>query len=85
MIGEALRKSCSDLAGSNWWIQATQGERGSFILTPDRIQIVLLWEALQEMKRLNTLLHCSNFTNIPRDLRAIKRELASLRKIAGGK
>jgi hypothetical protein len=84
-VGDAIKKKCSELACSDWWLSATAGVGEVTLLSPDRIQVVLLWEVLQELKRLNTLLSCINFTTMPRDIRAIKRELAALRKITEAK
>lgn len=46
----------------------------------EEIQIVLLQEIRDELKRLNILLTCRNFTQIPTTLRAIDRELKTIRK-----
>ncbi len=37
----------------------------------DTIQIILLQEIRDELKKLNTLLHCHNFVNIAKEMRDI--------------
>lgn len=76
-MGTPTKQHCSQLAGNNWILNVT--DEGDYITAScDRIQIVLLWEILQELRALN-------HANTARELRAIKRELATLRKIAEAK
>lgn len=42
----------------------------------DSVQSILLQEVRDELKKLNTLLGCRNFLDIPTRLRAIDRKLA---------
>lgn len=46
----------------------------------EQVHAALLMDLRDELQRLNALLHCPNFQNIPRELRSIKRELATIRK-----
>jgi hypothetical protein len=78
-------RHCSAMAGKDWNLNITENGDGSITITRDRMQIVLLWEVVQELKKLNALLHCTNFQNVPLTLRGMRRELATLRKIAEGK
>lgn len=43
-------------------------------------QLGLLMDLRDELKRLNSLLHCQNFQNIPRELRGIRRDIKDLKK-----
>ena len=47
--------------------------------TPDA-HLATLMDIRDELQRLNSLLHCSNFVEIPRKLDAIKRNTAKKRK-----
>lgn len=49
---------------------------GSHSATTEKWQLVVLFGIYQELKRLNTLLHCSNFVGIPGTLRAIRKNTA---------
>lgn len=44
------------------------------------IHTALLMDIRDELKRLNNLLHCSNFIGIPRTLHSIRRAVAQPRK-----
>lgn len=46
----------------------------------EEIQIVLLQEIRDELKKLNAVLNCRNFLLVPTTLRAIDRELKTIRK-----
>jgi len=60
----------------NWGIK-TNGD-GS---TPTQdAHLATLMDIRDELQRLNSLLHCSNFVAIPRKLDAIKRNTAKKRK-----
>jgi hypothetical protein len=72
-------KSCSEMQGSDWNLQADVKPDGGLTVTTDRIQTVLLWEILQELKQLNRLLNCGNFLRIPGTLTRIKTNTESLR------
>jgi hypothetical protein len=45
----------------------------------DRVVAVLM-DIRDEMKELNALLHCHNFTGIPATLRSIRRKLPTAKK-----
>lgn len=46
----------------------------------DDAQLAVLMDLRDELKRLNAVLHCSNFLAIPHKLDAIKRNTAKKRK-----
>lgn len=46
----------------------------------EQIIVAVLMDIRDEMKRLNTLLHCQNFIAIPRKLDAIHRKMPTRRK-----
>lgn len=46
----------------------------------DAWQLVALYEILVELRKLNSLLHCSNFVGIPTTLRKIQANTAKPRK-----
>ena len=48
--------------------------------TWERVSIAVLMDIRRELRRLNALLACPNFTGIPRTLTAIKRNTAKRRK-----
>lgn len=73
------RKRCSDLRDTDWLLQITDDADG-ITLSVERIQAVLLWEILQELKQLNSLLSCTNFTSIPATLRGLRRDLQAAQK-----
>ncbi len=50
----------------------------------DTARTALLMDIRDELQQLNSVFACPNFVSIPRELRAIKRELATIRK-AGAK
>jgi hypothetical protein len=43
-------------------------------------QLVALYEILLELRKLNALLHCRNFVDVPRTLRGIQANTATPRK-----
>ena len=64
------------------------GEDAAF--TRDRVQCILLQEVRDELKKLNALLHCRNFQNIPKTLTVIaapvrRRETARRAKARAAK
>jgi len=51
-----------------------------------QIHCALLMDIRDELKSLNNLLHCANFVNMPRSLKAIERNTEKkTKKIAGGR
>jgi hypothetical protein len=48
----------------------------------DAIHAAVLMDIRDELKRLNDLLHCVNFTQIPATLRGLRRDIAKLQKAA---
>ena len=55
-------------------------EKSGNVRTWDSINTGLLMDLRDELKQLNAVFDCTNFQSIPRELRAIKRELATYRK-----
>lgn len=49
-------------------------------ITWDRVPVAILMDIRDELKKLNALLHCHNFTDIPHKLERIKRNTAKKRK-----
>lgn len=49
-------------------------------MTWDKVNLAVLMDIRDEMKRLNRLFHCSNFLEIPHILRALKRNTTKSRK-----
>lgn len=47
----------------------------------EHVSIEVLMDIRDELKRLNSLLHCSNFVGIPRTLRTISRKIPTRRKV----
>ena len=60
----------SEKYGVNWTVHSTL--EGPNIFDRETTQIILLQEIRGELQRLNRLLHCSNFTDLPRTLRDIR-------------
>ena len=54
------------------WI-VTDDSTGARVGTWDQVQVALLMDLRDELKKLNALLHCHNFVAIPQKLDAIKR------------
>lgn len=48
--------------------------------TRDRVACILLQEVRDELKRLNALLHCSNFLRVPHHLREIAADTTAKRQ-----
>ncbi len=46
----------------------------------EHVQVALLMDIRDELKRLNTLLHCHNFTQVPSILRGIRTKLPTRRR-----
>jgi hypothetical protein len=46
----------------------------------DQVKVSLLMDLRDELKKLNALLHCSNFTALPGQIYQIRREVAGLRR-----
>lgn len=55
------------------------GESGN-IGTWEKVGIAALYDIRDELKRLNVLLHCANFLDVPRRLERIARNTAKPRK-----
>lgn len=55
-----------------------ENERGG--IPWDRVPMALLMDIRRELRALNALLRCSNFTGIPGTLRAIKKNTTKKRR-----
>jgi len=66
---------------SDWHLYASDDAGHTW--TDGAIQIILLQEIRDELKRLNTLLHCQNFQQIPKSLRELNRRLARTHPLKG--
>lgn len=51
-------------------------------VTTDNAQLSVLMDLRDELQRLNTLLHCHNFTAIPHTLRSIQKNTTKKRRKA---
>jgi len=60
---------------ANWQIGNDRGE----ILTWEEVQVAVLMDIREELKRLNNVLQCPNFIAVPRKLDDIKSELRQVR------
>ena len=49
-------------------------------LAYERVRVILLQEIRDELKRLNTLMHCHNTVTIPRELKGLRRDVKALTK-----
>jgi hypothetical protein len=45
----------------------------------DQVNTAILMDIRDELRRLNALLHCANFTEIPHTLKAIRRKMPTPR------
>lgn len=61
---------------TDWEIHKQENGKYSFEVA----QLAVLMDLRDELKRLNALLHCSNFTDIPRVLRGIRQKLPTLKR-----
>jgi hypothetical protein len=59
----------------NW--NLPKGGNGDPLQWKEHVTIAVLMDVRDELKRLNALLHCPNFTAIPDTLRGIRRKLPS--------
>jgi hypothetical protein len=50
----------------------------------DGVAVAVLMDIRDELRRLNTLLHCSNFIDMPRVLRQVRANTAKPRKKRDG-
>ena len=69
----SLKNECRDL---DWTIAINDDNTWP----SDKIQIALLADIRAELKRLNAVLHCPNFLEVPALLRHIKRNTTKKRK-----
>lgn len=54
---------------------------GPQIETWEQVSVAVLMDIRDELKKLNTLLHCQNFIEIPRSLKKIRTNTANLQKV----
>lgn len=57
---------------------------GDMIQSVEHAQLAVLMDIRDELKKLNALFHCSNFTRIPQRLDAIHRKMPANRAPAKG-
>lgn len=62
-----------------WVVTNEQGELYTGLR--DGVSVALLMDIRDELKRLNTLLHCHNFVGIPATLRTISRKMPVRRRV----
>jgi hypothetical protein len=62
--------------GEDWNLADERGQIGTW----ERVGIAVLMDIRRELVRLNALLACSNFTGIPRTLRAIAKNTSRKRR-----
>jgi hypothetical protein len=67
---------------ADWELPTTDEGR---IKSWDYVQIAVLMDIRDELQRLNSLLHCHNFQQIPHTLKRIDRRLSTTRKLTRGK
>lgn len=70
--------NAASLRGKDWGLW--RNDDGTMAL--EQIQLLLLWEIREELRTLNRLLECPNFTGIPQTLRDIRRVLNRRRRKA---
>lgn len=58
----------------------TRNQNGGFTVPWDYVHAAILMDIRDELKRLNSLLYCSNFTGIQRTLRAIRAAVEKPKK-----
>jgi hypothetical protein len=69
--------------GADVHLNNVSGDAPGYNASIDRWQLAMSYAILQELKKLNELLHCENFTGIPRTLKQIRAHtgrLPSIRK-----
>lgn len=60
----------------NWAVANDEGKTLSW----DEVQVAVMMDIRDELKRLNAVLHCPNFLDIPHKLERIKRNTTKKRK-----
>ena len=73
------KKNFNALANQMWTIWVNEGDRGTTI-DVDQLQILLLMEVREQLKKLNGLLHCERFVGIPGKLERIVKNTSKPRK-----
>lgn len=63
-------------ASVEWELPETNGKLTDW----QKVEIAVLMDIRDELKMLNRLLHCSNFTGMPAQLRTISRHVARIPK-----
>lgn len=77
------RKHASQQYGTDWLLSPENEASNTW--SHNAIQIILLQEIRDELKALNRLLNCRNFTGIPTTLRSIRRAMPVRRAKAKAK
>lgn len=60
--------------GANWSVGTAPSMDGA--------QLAVLMDLRDELQKLNRLLACDNFTRIPGDIKAVRRNVATLTRLA---
>lgn len=71
----------SNRRGHDWYVRVRHNDDGTFAVEESEVHTILLCEIRDELKKLNTLLHCHNFQTLPREIQEINRRLATTRKL----
>lgn len=61
------------------------GDADGQVVSWDEVQVAILMDIRDELKRLNAVLHCGNFLDIPRKLDRIERNTKKKRRRVVGK
>lgn len=67
-----MRVDYLDVAGIRWTVNGNDNPDGSRTYNIEQVQLAVLMDIRQELNRLNSLLRCTNFLNIPHDLKKLR-------------
>lgn len=65
---------------TDWDLKPNRVEGGTSYYSQEHVTQAILMDIRKELRRLNTLLGCRNFIDIPVTLRAIRRNTSKRRK-----
>lgn len=69
-----------DRRKNNLHWNVADGDGNTYDSMKDGVTVALLMDIRDELQTLNRVFACQNFQNVPRELRAIHRELTKIRK-----
>jgi len=72
-------------ANTNFGITVNATGSGRWGCSREDAQLCVLMDIRAELQKLNALLHCQNFQQIPRTLKKIDARLGKTRKLAKGR